>query len=246
MSVLSDIQKRHKAYLEGDDEDIRRVSKNLIGWMHGFVQESLADGLSEDAIIETLEEHEAEAGDMLKALAGAGEDADARERVGKSCGKPHGKKKAKARLFAEVHKGAATGSDGFEIAVPITKTNDELQVVYGWASVTKVNGAAVVDLQDDVIETTELVKAVQDFMLDSRKGGIMHMRGDDGPVVIGAVVESIVLTEDVQKTLGIDLGREGWFIGIKVMHESVWKMVKDGKLKAFSIGGSGARVPIEG
>jgi hypothetical protein len=294
MSVLSDIQKRHKAYLEGDDDELRRLSKNLMGWMQEFARESLKDGLSEDAIIETLEEREAEATAMLKALVDADEDAEARERIGKGCGQPHGKKKRKARMFADVYKdmSAAQGrkvhavmsefKDGtlttrgkhgkkrrvrdrdqaiaialsearrigkgedFEIEVPFAKTDDELRVVYGWASVTKIGGEEVVDNQDDVIDTHDLVKAVHDFMLDSRVGGIMHMRGEDGPVVIGSVIESIVLTDDVQKTLGIDLGMEGWFIGIKVMNDTVWKMVKDGRLKAFSIGGKGVRVPVEG
>jgi hypothetical protein len=56
---------------------------------------------------------------------------------------------------------------------------------------------------------------------------------------IGEVVESVVLTHDLQKALGIDLQKVGWFIGMKILDDETWAKFKDGTFKAFSIGGSG-------
>jgi len=126
------------------------------------------------------------------------------------------------------------------------KMDKELHVVYGWSTVNEVNGQIVTDHQSDQIETSELTKAMHDFMMKSRKGGIMHFSENGDTLQGGEVVECIVFSPDVQKALGIDLKKVGAFIGYKVHDKAVWKMVKDGTLKAFSIGGSGVRVPVQG
>lgn len=122
----------------------------------------------------------------------------------------------------------------------IFKLDEEKRLVWGWASVVTEGGESVVDRQGDVIEVDELQRAVHKFMTDYRVGGNMH-----DELGIGTVVESIVLTKQVQDALGIDLGREGWFVGLKVDNDAVWKRVKSGELRAFSIGGSGTRTAIE-
>jgi hypothetical protein len=61
----------------------------------------------------------------------------------------------------------------------------------------------------------------------------------------GEVVESLVFTKGLQQSLGIDLGRCGWFIGTKVHADDVWQGVKDGTFGGFSIGGHGHRTAIE-
>jgi hypothetical protein len=125
--------------------------------------------------------------------------------------------------------------------MPFTKINEDEQIVYGWASVITVKGEPVLDWQEDIIEPAELRKAAHDFMQEARHAGLLHVLKRQ----IGTVVESVVLTADVQKALGIDLGQEGWFIGVKVENKAVWKMIKDGELRAFSIGGHGERTPID-
>ena len=133
----------------------------------------------------------------------------------------------------------------FSITVPILKYNEELSTVYGWASVNSEGGEIVTDHQDDQVVDAEIVKAAHDFITSSRIGGVLHARMDDGsPYRGGGVVESLVLTPDVQKALGIDLGRTGWFIGYKVDDPDVRAAVKSGELKAFSIGGRARRVPV--
>jgi hypothetical protein len=85
-------------------------------------------------------------------------------------------------------------------------------------------------------------------MAARRTGGLMHLyksASEPEPIAVSTVVDSIVLTSDVQKALGIDLGREGWFVGLKIHDPDVRKMVREGKLPALSIGGRGRRVPVE-
>lgn len=118
----------------------------------------------------------------------------------------------------------------------ILKIDEEQRMAYGWASVITENGEAVVDTQGDIIEADELVKATTNFMMDARMAKMMH--SGDG---IGEVVHSFPLTAELAKALGIDCTKEGWIVGVKVHDDEVWKACKDGKLKAFSIGGTGVR-----
>ena len=60
-------------------------------------------------------------------------------------------------------------------------------------------------------------------------------------MVPAQVVESVVLSADLQKALGIDMPYEGWFIGVKIHDANVWKKIEDGEYTGFSIGGSGIR-----
>ncbi len=58
-------------------------------------------------------------------------------------------------------------------------------------------------------------------------------------------VESLVFTPDVQKALGVDLGKVGWWIGGFVKADDTWADVKSGKLRTLSIGGSAVREKID-
>ena len=130
--------------------------------------------------------------------------------------------------------------------VRIAKVDDGLQVVWGYASVIEEQGKPVIDAQGDLIESDELVKAAHDFVSSSRTGGLMHIKDQSGKAIqVGEVVESIVLTKDLQSALGIDLGRVGWFVGMHVPDPAIWSRIKSGELQAFSIGGSGLRTPTE-
>ncbi len=117
--------------------------------------------------------------------------------------------------------------------------NEEQQIVYGWAQVATLNGEAVEDLQGDVVDIMELQKAAHDFAENSRAGNAMHKGAD-----VARVVESIVFTKALQDALGIDLGMEGWFVGYQIFDADVWKRVKSGELRAFSVEGTGVREEI--
>lgn len=129
------------------------------------------------------------------------------------------------------------GEGSFAFTAEITKSDEEKRIVYGWASVIEKAGKQVVDHQGDSISAHELTNAAHNFIKSSRMAKMMH-EGDS----VGEFVESMVFTTEVQKALGIDLGQVGWFVGMKVHDERVWKKVKDGGLKMFSIGGSAKRI----
>lgn len=121
----------------------------------------------------------------------------------------------------------------------IAKTDDERRVVWGWASVYAKAGDTVFDREDDGLDEATVVSAAHSFVRDARVGKLAHV-GEQ----VGEVVESMVFTQDLQKSLGIDLGKSGWLIGMHITNDRVWEMVKSGRLKAFSIGGQAVRETV--
>lgn len=134
------------------------------------------------------------------------------------------------------------------VEAQILKVNDEQRIVYGWASVITDKGSPVIDTQGDIIEPHELEKAATEFMSDARMAMVMHERNDDNGIDEdmrkGDVVHSFPLTADIAKSLGINCDREGWIVGVKVHDDDVWKAVKSGALRAFSIGARAVREEV--
>lgn len=129
-------------------------------------------------------------------------------------------------------------SVGFEIY----KAREDAQLVSGWANVAiDKDGNAPLDWQDDVISPETLEKAAMNFMLEYRGSGEMHKGNSKG-----TVVESIVLTKEKQRAMGIPEGTvpEGWFITVKVHDPEVFAKVKDGTYRMFSIQGTAKRVKL--
>lgn len=124
------------------------------------------------------------------------------------------------------------------IVCPVDKVDVEKRMIWGWASVVTKDGAPIIDRQGDIIELAVLEKAVWEFMDTSRVGGEMHKL-----LGIGTVVDSLVFSKEVQAALGIDLKKEGWFVGVRVDNDTTWDRVKKGELRSFSIGGKAVRVP---
>ena len=122
----------------------------------------------------------------------------------------------------------------------VTKLDEERQLVYGWALVSTEHGEELVDRQDDVVSTDDLRDAAHDFIKGDRTLGRMHRT-----MGVGEVVESVVLSKGLQRALGIDLGVEGWFVGVHVSDPETWQSVKKGELRMFSIGGSGERTAFD-
>lgn len=131
----------------------------------------------------------------------------------------------------------------WELQVPIAKMDGPQQLVFGWLSVSKTSdGEYVVDHQGDVIPIAELEQAAYAYMLESQESDAMH----EGPPV-GRLVESVVFTAEKRKAMGIPDGilPDGWWVGYKVDDPAVWLLVQSGTYKAFSIGGTGYRAPID-
>lgn len=129
----------------------------------------------------------------------------------------------------------------------IAKSGDEQRMVWGWASVVERDGQPVIDHQGDIIPVSEIQKAAHRFVCEARVGKAMH---DGEPVA--TMVESMVVTKEglsaFLKSLGIEPPETppmlGWWVGFRVDDDATWEKVKEGKLRAFSIGGRGKRVRL--
>lgn len=132
----------------------------------------------------------------------------------------------------------------FDALAEIEKMDDEQRLVFGWCSIArKKDGEVVVDKQGDVLEDIDqMEKVAYDFVLHSRDGGEMHVRKG-----VSTLVESFVSTKEKWDAMGIPEGvlPVGWWVGFKVQDANVWKGVKEGKYRMFSVHGSGLRKAME-
>lgn len=136
-----------------------------------------------------------------------------------------------------------------EWQVPISKLDEDKRLVFGWASLSKVDGQPVTDRQGDYIPIEESEEAAYTYMLNSRKGGDMHRRVTkaDEPYHAFTVVESMVFTPEKIEALGLepDALPHGWWLGGKVHDDQQWQDVKEGKRTGFSVHGTGVRKEME-
>lgn len=126
----------------------------------------------------------------------------------------------------------------------ISKVDSEKRQVFGWCSLTSINGEPVVDLQGDYVPLEEIEKAAYDYVLHSRKGGDMHARDGEGPKHTADLIESFLVTPEKLKQMGLDEHAlpHGWWIGMKVNDDDQWNLVKNGGRTGFSIHGKGSRI----
>lgn len=97
----------------------------------------------------------------------------------------------------------AVSEDRIELAgtYTVAKAAEPDQNVFGWFSVGAVaSGAAVVDIDDDIIPPEELERASWDFVKSARMSGEEHDGGDKD----GLLVASIVFTDDMLDALSVD------------------------------------------
>ena len=123
----------------------------------------------------------------------------------------------------------------------VIKVDDEQRIIYGWASVTKVDDQLLMDRQGDYIETDTLHKAVNTFMKGVRVGKLMH-QGDQ----VGQIIHSFPVSKEIMGALGIQTTKEGWITGYYVEDDNLWADVKSGKYAAFSIGGAAIKEEYDG
>jgi hypothetical protein len=129
----------------------------------------------------------------------------------------------------------------------ISKTDEDRRQVFGWCSLSMMDGKPVVDLQNDYISPEEIEKAAYDYVLKSRKGGDMHARIGQEPVHKSDMIESMIVTPDKLRQMGIpeeaiSKVHTGWWVGFKVNDDDLWSKVKGGERTGFSIHGTGARI----
>ena len=143
---------------------------------------------------------------------------------------------------------AKKGKQAVDLAIKgeVSKMDTEKKQVFGWASIIEMNGEPVIDLQGDVMTIETIEKAAYDYVHGSRKGGRQHTRNGEEPLHVSDMIESFVLTQDKKEKMGIpDSVPTGWWVGFQVNDEDTWRQYKDGKLKDFSLHGTGTRTEIE-
>lgn len=128
----------------------------------------------------------------------------------------------------------------------ISKVDTHKRQVFGWASLSIVDGQPVIDLQDDYVSIEEIEKAAYTYVLDSRKGGDMHERIGKfatAPKHTADLIESVVITPEKLEAwnLAPDALPLGWWTGYHVNDDQQWQDVLDGKRLGFSIHGMGTR-----
>jgi hypothetical protein len=125
----------------------------------------------------------------------------------------------------------------------ISKLDEDRKQCFGWCSVVRVDGRDVVDKQNDLIDVGDLEASAYDYVLNSRAGGDMHGRADDGAVDQKAtLIESMVFTPDKIAKMGLpDDFRHAWWIGLQVHDPDLWSEVRQGHKTKFSIHGTGQR-----
>jgi hypothetical protein len=134
----------------------------------------------------------------------------------------------------------------FTVRGEVSKMNVDLKQVFGWASVIEMNGEPVIDLQDDVMTIETIEKAAYDYVHKSRKGGRQHQRNGEEPLHVSDMIESFVLTPEKKEQMGLPTTTPtGWWVGFQINDDDTWQSYKDGKLKEFSIHGSGVRKDME-
>lgn len=99
------------------------------------------------------------------------------------------------------------------ITVPITKIDDEEQMVFGWASTPDV------DSDGEVIKSEALEKALPNYMKFP-------------------TIREMHQAKAVGTTKQAEVTSKGLYIGAKIVSKDAWNLVKEGVYKAFSVGGN--------
>lgn len=133
------------------------------------------------------------------------------------------------------------------VTCEFSKIDTDERTVFGWASVSEIDGKVVLDRQGDMVDIVDLSKSVYDYVIDSRHGGHQHRRTEeDGlPLKVSDMIESMVFTKEKIERMGLPEATPlGWWVGYRVADDQVWEEVKDGRLTGFSVHGKGKRIPV--
>lgn len=113
----------------------------------------------------------------------------------------------------------------------VVKVDESLGLVFGFAIVSKKDGADYYDLQDDHIPEDAMLKASLDFMENSRVAKEMHSGEQAGNVVF-----AFPLTTDIAAAVDIVTKQTGLLIAMRPAPGMLAKF-KSGEFTGFSIGG---------
>lgn len=127
----------------------------------------------------------------------------------------------------------------FRHGIPVAKVDRRLGLVFGWAIVCKKDGRPYVDTQKHHIPESDMLEKSAEFMLNSRRGGEMHRKDEEGNKIHkGDVVFCFPMTDEIAKAFGLSLGdRTGLMIAYKPMDKAILDKFESGEYTGFSIGG---------
>ena len=154
-----------------------------------------------------------------------------------------------ARIKAQIQREEASKS---KQPVAISKADDAKRVVYG----VVLDPYLVGDAHNDWVSAQEIEEAAHGWMAGSRVIGLEHNGEEKGATVVESWLHPYPTTEDYRAAIkgephqayrskfGNDVVHSGsWILGVKLSPER-WADVQEGKLNAFSIGGTGTREPM--
>lgn len=131
--------------------------------------------------------------------------------------------------------------DGTEVIekaweVEIVKADEEKRLLYGVALEPQTK-----DSQNDTVDETEIEKAAHGFMIKSRLMDLQHKEVVDPKKA--TPVESYIALVDMEIG-GKPIKRGSWIVVTKIFDDEIWKMVKRGEIRGYSIRGFGKRKPV--
>lgn len=108
------------------------------------------------------------------------------------------------------------------VKVKASRQDDELGIIWGYASV-----ADVLDEQGDVIPASVLIAAVYQFMED-------YYAGETAIRVNHETAAKAVLVESTFHLVGTNVA---WYVGVKLLDDDLREAARKGEISGFSIGG---------
>ena len=119
------------------------------------------------------------------------------------------------------------------------KANKDLGVLYGWLSVSTVNGEKVVDSYGDYVSMKELAKAALDFVENSRVCNLDHTDQDVGEFPF------IMPIYKGMESMGIKCDKEGILGAFEPTDPAMIEAFEKGEFSGFSFEGTGYRKKVE-
>lgn len=114
----------------------------------------------------------------------------------------------------------------------VSKVDETLGLVFGFAVVCKTAGEDYYDLAGDHIPEESMMKAAMRFMERGNTAKVQH-QGDQ----VGSILFAYPLTTEVAKALGIETETTGLLIAMKPHDKAILQKFASGELTGFSIGG---------
>ena len=123
----------------------------------------------------------------------------------------------------------------------VSKVDKSNRLVFGWGMVCTKGGEDYYDTDNQHFPEELTVKAWIAFMKEARAHKAMHP-GDQ----VGEVVYAFPATDEVMKSLGMQLGdQSGMIVAVQVASDEVLNKFYDGSYKGFSVGGGATFEDVE-